>query len=58
MDSAVVKWVQILPDSPLVTGSNLGQRTKFNNIYLRHIKPIDTWYIVDTEGRTDTEWLQ
>ena len=50
MDSAVVKWVRILPDSPVVT--------EFNNIYLRHIKPINTWYIVDTEGRTDTEWLQ
>ena len=43
VDGAVVKWLWFLPDSPVVAGSNLGRRTTFDNIYLRHIKPINTW---------------
>ena len=52
VDGAVVWWVRISPDSPVVAGSIPGRRTKFNNIYLRHMKQIDSWWI-DTEGRED-----
>ena len=53
MDGAVVKWVWILPDSPVVMGSNLGRRSKFDNIYLRHIKPINRPTNKRKEGRKD-----
>ena len=49
----MVKWVWILPDNPVVMGSNLGQCSKFDNIYLRHIKLIDRPTNRRKEGRKE-----